>query len=141
MDTAMSTNPEINSQREGIVPPPVPTPCAICKGKCCTRWFGADGIILEEEEASLFPIKDLDYNFDYNNYGKLVYLFPNDKKSSCIHLKQGKCGIYDKRPRSCREFDCIEYYVNNADALFKPMRDDIREFMQSLLLSCVEKVG
>ena len=36
-----------------------------------------------------------------------VYILKHREDGACIHLiDDNRCGIYDMRPRACREFDC-----------------------------------
>ncbi len=60
----------------------VDLPCERCRGTCCT---GHRGVLLDD--GSILPFVD----------------------GRCPHLTEaGRCGIYETRPRGCRDFDCSQ---------------------------------
>ena len=43
-----------------------------------------------------------------NVYGHMV-----DKGNPCPHIKENRCGIYERRPNACKEYTC--HWLNNLD--------------------------
>ena len=78
--------------------------CDDCTGICCQGWievYSSDEIYYDEN------LVDIDPDDQYDRRMKLNGTF-------CIALRYGKCGIYEKRPRVCRQFQpgcsrCINY--------------------------------
>lgn len=84
-----------------IIPDP---PCDGCYGACCTTT--QDAVVeLDDDEAEQLGFV-------------LVEMFPNEfvkalpitEDGKCVHLKDGRCGIYEKRPKLCREYNCLRGY-------------------------------
>jgi hypothetical protein len=49
------------------------------------------------------------------------YVLPQTADGSCIHLIDGKCTIYAKRPYSCRIFDCRMYAMAGVNVGDSPL--------------------
>lgn len=82
----------------GPMTPERPVPCGSCT-KCCRHaHVHAD---LTPEELPLFPEAVFD--------GYVGWRLPKRPSGECVHLVDGRCGIYDRRPASCRGFDCRVY--------------------------------
>jgi hypothetical protein len=51
---------------------------------------------------------------------------------TCIHLVEGMCEVYDKRPRACRDYDCRAWYFAGVtpppDPKIEPLRQAIRRW-------------
>jgi uncharacterized protein len=71
-----------------------------CNARCCKEFSfpiaGNSTWIKEFVEFFTFTHPDM---LKYRN-GSLVLTAP------CIYLENNKCGIYDRRPKICREFLC-----------------------------------
>jgi len=90
------------------MPAPDP-PCHACVGECCKQqWTGHRwpfAVEIQEDERALFPEAYLIFH-QGEDYLALPYV-----AGKCIHLSdENRCKIYDKRPRLCREFNCVEGY-------------------------------
>ena len=77
--------------------------CLDCGGKCCTGL-----IVIIEDDEEIFN----DDTLTQNQYGLRTMI--TNKNLKCVALKDGKCSIYDKRPKVCRDFKignecCIEF--------------------------------
>jgi Fe-S-cluster containining protein len=44
------------------------------------------------------------------NVGPLVAMFKKTPTGGCSMFIDGKCSIYDYRPKSCRQFDCRSHH-------------------------------
>jgi len=84
--------------------------CSGC-GKCCRELLGMGvtaGLLLLPEEIPLFPdhlIKPCQAKGTHPNDKKKFYLLTLQyTENVCIHLKDNKCMIYNKRPLVCRAF-------------------------------------
>lgn len=86
-----------------ITPAP---PCNECIGRCCTR-PGSDTLVeLHKDEALQFPeaiqVK--------NGLGQVMAI-PVTSDGRCIHLDDvNRCRIYERRPKVCRDFNCLFGY-------------------------------
>ena len=65
--------------------------CGSCRA-CC---YGIDGPILKDHEAE---------NYDCHKTEKEWRL--DQKEGACVYLTEEGCGIYERRPLVCRDFDC-----------------------------------
>jgi len=96
-------------------------PCFECGGKCCSfrsiriSWLGLDAcqrydsmLIGQGEDGGLDElmltdgtVPDMDwYTIRFDGYKRALAF-------ECNHLTDdGKCGVYDRRPRMCRRFEC-----------------------------------
>lgn len=132
----IETLPKVEpKQRKEILSAPVPTPCDQCKGQCCTADFGWVYLKLEEDELHLFPREDITNKSVFFVEPMWGYYL----KNGCLHLKDGKCSIYNNRPKACREFDCVQYYVNDSDRLFRNMEAGTKDFMETLMRNAVDE--
>jgi Fe-S-cluster containining protein len=49
------------------------------------------------------------------------HVLPKAADGTCIHLVDGKCSIYAKRPYSCRIFDCRMYAMAGVNIANSPL--------------------
>jgi Fe-S-cluster containining protein len=77
-------------------------PCGTCNA-CCRSNLD---IALTPEEAKTFE-HELDF-------GGMPVIKPIDGK--CPHLIDDKCSVYDRRPLTCRRFDCRVYFFGKVNA-------------------------
>ncbi len=109
--------------------------CEGCGGRCCS--YAAVEI---EAPKSLDDWEDLVF---YVYHGTKVSVAPNGKGRSwllefpgrCVHLgKNGMCGIYERRPRVCRE--------HPVEECERHMGEDIRDVATvEDLLALMDEVG
>lgn len=91
--------------------PEVKLRCGDCN-VCCQQ--GCLVVPLEkEEEKDLELYKAVEYK-GYLSRGR-KYEIPKKGNGHCIHLENGRCAIYEKRPTNCAGFDCrMEYFGNDG---------------------------
>ena len=97
----------------------------LCHGMCCTRRAGFS-VKLEEDERS-----------SYLNTNGVLASTPDGM--ACVYLKEGKCGIYERRPRMCRAWHCSpqgqkdDDQIKRRDAgwMLLPVRKEEADFVQS----------
>lgn len=81
-------------------------PCGECVA-CCEKL--TPYLTPEEVASGLYPLSLLQptsEHFAINpDVGPIVVLY-RKKEGGCGMLVDGKCSIYDYRPKSCRQFDC-----------------------------------
>lgn len=72
--------------------------CTRCPGICC-KWGGNPNLAvrLELDEVNQYSHFALKAGEDYRLKMHM---------GRCIYLKHGKCSIYERRPKACREYDC-----------------------------------
>lgn len=89
-------------------------PCHECRGKCCTYppFSEAEFQTVKFTKgippgATVMPITRLQsYNTQNNGTPAYVIHMPN---GNCPWLgKDGKCGIYELRPQTCRDYGVVE---------------------------------
>ena len=81
-------------------------PCSKCNSACC-RQFGNAKFAVGLEDDEDFPEAKL-YKLPSGKVRGLPF-----KDGKCIHLGDDNlCKVYDKRPKMCRQFNCLySYYV------------------------------
>lgn len=81
-------------------------PCGSCT-LCCEKL--SPMLSREEIDSGLYPlslVQPSEEQLKHNpNIGPIVSLF-RKKEGGCGMFVNGKCSIYDYRPKSCRQFDC-----------------------------------
>ncbi|HYD03525.1 MAG TPA: YkgJ family cysteine cluster protein [Alphaproteobacteria bacterium] len=69
-----------------------------CKAKCCRMGF----LLLSEKEIDVFPVDKAELKtIPVQEDGKKFIL---DLKGGCVNLKDNKCSIYSKRPKTCSDY-------------------------------------
>jgi len=76
--------------------------CDQCNGFCCTR-EPFNSVRIEKREV--VPLRKKGATVISLGYG--VWEMPIGK-TACIFSKNGRCSIYKKRPKACRDFDCAK---------------------------------
>jgi len=74
-------------------------PCGSCFD-CCSK---LSPYLTEEEFLSG------KYNYTFlrvDGFDKPVIAVPKAEHGGCMYLVNNKCTIYERRPKSCRQFDC-----------------------------------
>ena len=93
--------------------------CDNCSGDCCKTIA-----IYIDKPKSKDDFEDIKWYLYHEN----VYVYIDNKNdwlvlfpSKCMHLKNGRCAIYDKRPPVCREAKIAECERNikETKVLFK----------------------
>jgi hypothetical protein len=100
----------------------------LCHGMCCTRRAGFS-VELEEDELP---------NYFHNEKGILA---STPDGMACFYLREGKCGIYERRPRMCRQWHCSPDGQKDDDQIVRrdagwiliPVRKEEADFVQSIV--------
>ena len=87
-------------------------PCNECN-ICCKHF----NVTLGPDEVTRFHQKFLMYDTNLQ-----TVRFRRLKDGSCINLIDGKCSIYEERPRICREYDCRAHFFLGLQSLQKPFK-------------------
>lgn len=86
-------------------------PCGTCT-KCCEVL--TPFLTPEEVSSGLYPLSliqpDKNILQENPNVGPLVAMFKKSPTGGCSMFIDGKCSIYDIRPKSCRQFDCRKHF-------------------------------
>ena len=86
-------------------------PCGTCT-KCCEVL--TPFLTPEEVSSGLYPLSliqpDKKMLLENPNVGPLVAMFKKSPTGGCSMFIDGKCSIYDIRPKSCRQFDCRKHH-------------------------------
>ena len=100
---------------EGVCPPEVKVPCGDCH-VCChlpmmLRPGSADMVMTYEFNLHTRGSKDIFSGKETVDVSlfvrrRLDLEDPTGDRRVCVYLEGRKCSIYERRPASCREFDC-----------------------------------
>lgn len=80
----------------------VEVPCGDCTACCTSSYFIH---ISPEEKQTLASIPKM-FQFPAPNLPKGHVLLGYDEQGHCPMLKDNKCSIYERRPLTCRQYDC-----------------------------------
>lgn len=78
----------------------VDVPCGTCSLCCHGNIF-----LFPDEDAKGLPVvtaRRID--------GAMLRRLEQKPNGECAHLLEGRCSVYDRRPRICCVFDCREHY-------------------------------
>ncbi|MBD3794393.1 MAG: YkgJ family cysteine cluster protein [Epsilonproteobacteria bacterium] len=96
-----------------------PHACDACGGACCTGSSGYIWVKYEEIRA-IASLLDLEVDeFAFRFLKKVNHRYSIIEKQiatdnfACIFFENGKCNIYEARPRQCRTFPFWEQFKNN----------------------------
>ncbi len=83
-------------------------PCEYCTACCCKQTTHQFAVLLDENEVEAFDKACLVKSHEDNNITTWALPYENRK---CVYLGDNdRCKIYNKRPRRCREFNCVNGY-------------------------------
>jgi len=88
----------LRKYQRGIKEGNVDVPCGRCNA-CCR----APSIFVDLYDDEL---KDFPEAVPAPKHSKHQMMLPKKQDGSCVHLIDGKCSIYARRPRGCRTYDC-----------------------------------
>ena len=105
------------------------SPCGDCRANCC-RQNGHDfAVLLRGDEIRRFAPFSIDVQIEHD--GRLISerVLPYVAGRCQFLGSDDRCTIYDDRPASCREFECVRHY--NAHGLgrharFLTLNPDVR---------------
>ena len=101
-----------------------PNACEECGGKCCIGESGYVWVNKEEiEKIAKFLGLEIE-EFIKNYLRKVEYKYSlkeikKDNSYECVFFENGKCLIYEVRPRQCREFPFWDYFKDDFSYLLK----------------------
>lgn len=84
----------------------VPVPCGSCNACCQVIGWEVD---LHPERGE--DVSQYQHHEEIQATTGLPALFLDKKPNGeCVYLVKGKCSIYERRPQTCRQFDCRDFY-------------------------------
>lgn len=100
-----------------------PMPCATCTGACCGRHFSAVCVTGEDIERMQAGGVDIKANVKvyeterWTGYAGEMRLVPwgDEDEEACPFLEDTGCGIYEHRPRICREYSAWTCEIYEED--------------------------
>lgn len=102
----------------------VKVPCGQCNACCRSKYIHAD--LLPHELADFPEAVKVDMSASKRSSG---WALPKKEDGSCVHLIEGKCSIYDRRPHSCRTYDCRLYLLTGAIPVYdEAMAEAIKQW-------------
>lgn len=89
--------------------------CEVCGGKCCTGSEGYVFVSIQEMLEITYMLGMEFEEFTHKFVRKIGYKFsfiekPCDDGLACVFYDNGKCRIYAKRPKQCKDFPFWEGY-------------------------------
>lgn len=75
-------------------------PCGQCTICCHGKVF----LFADEDATGLRVVPDVRVD------GKALRRLVQKPDGTCIHLGENGCGVYERRPRICRAFSCMDHY-------------------------------
>jgi Fe-S-cluster containining protein len=91
----------IQTARRFGQPGEMPVPCGSCNA-CCR---------VPDLLAELRPGEERDFPEAVRDPDTGDMVLPKRENGECVHLVDGRCSIYHRRPASCRNYDCRVYLV------------------------------
>ncbi len=87
------------------------SPCDLCTAACCRQNGHAYAVLLVgEQERRRFAAFSVDVPVEQGGRVSLERVLPY-RDGRCAFLgEDDRCTIYEDRPRSCREFQCVTGY-------------------------------
>lgn len=105
-----------------ILPEP---PCSKCHGYCCVSGRNVS-VELMNEEIGLYP-EAIKVN---DGFGGEVFGIPN-VMGRCIHLNcNNQCGIYERRPHLCKQFNCLHGYLSEYRSFLMTDNPDLVKIVE-----------
>lgn len=106
-------------------------PCDQCRAACCTRPGHAALVYLHEDEIGQFP----EAIHVPSRHEPEKMMLPVNAQGRCIFLgDDNRCRIYERRPRACREFNCLYSYRlgKNRHGFFLEDHPDVVQLIETL---------
>src|SRR5581483_4232368 len=90
---------------------PVEVPCGGCTACCTSSQF----VHIEPDEADTLAHIPPELLFPAPGRPTGPVLLGYDERGHCPMLRQGRCTIYEHRPRTCRTYDCRVFAATGLD--------------------------
>jgi Fe-S-cluster containining protein len=86
------------------------SPCHLCTAACCKQNGHEYSVLLEPQEHARFRPFSIDFPV-MNGTTRVIERVIPYQAGRCLFLGDDDlCTIYDDRPRSCRNFECVMQY-------------------------------
>ena len=111
------------------------SPCGQCRANCCKQNGHEYAVLLRPDEYARFgPFSAVvAIESDGRRVCELVLPYVGGR---CQFLgADDRCTIYDDRPQSCREFECVRYYNSGgvgSHGRFLELNPDVRRLLDQL---------
>ena len=108
-------------------------PCGGCTACCTSSQFVPIGpdeadTLAHIPKMLLFPAPRLEGPRGSGGVPRSAYLLGYDERGHCPMLVDGRCSIYEHRPRTCRTYDCRIFAATGLDVgADDPTKDPIAE--------------
>lgn len=107
------------------------SPCGGCRANCCRQNGHEYAVLLRGEEVRKFAPFAVAVRIGVVTEYVLPYV-----AGRCQFLgENGLCAIYEDRPGSCREFECVRYFNAHgvgAHGRFLELNPDVRERIEGM---------
>ena len=106
------------------------SPCGSCRANCCRQNGHEFAVLLRGEEVRRFAPFAVDVQIERQGGGVVSERVLPYVGGRCQFLgEDGLCTIYEDRPASCREFECVRFF--NAEGVgrhgrFLQLNPDVR---------------
>ena len=111
-------------------------PCGDCTACCTSSQFVPIGpdeadTLAHIPKKLLFPAPRLEGPRGSGGVPRSYYLLGYDERGHCPMLVDGRCSIYEHRPRTCRTYDCRIFAATGLDIdADDPSKDPIAQRVQ-----------
>ncbi len=96
-----------------------PSPCEQCDAACCKQSAWAYAVLLQsdQERRRFAPWSTLTSVREADGSTETVQVIAYQAGRCPFLGDDDRCGIYDDRPLSCRQFECTKRFGNDASFL------------------------
>jgi Fe-S-cluster containining protein len=108
------------------------SPCGQCRANCCKQNGHDFAVLLRPEEYGRFGPFSVRVAMESGVWERVLPY----REGRCQFLgADDRCTIYEDRPQSCREFECVRYYNEGGvgrHGRFLELNADVREMLDEM---------
>jgi Fe-S-cluster containining protein len=86
------------------------SPCGACAANCCKQNGHAFAVLLRGDELRRFAAFSVDVPIEQGGRIVTERVLPYADGRCQFLGSDDRCAIYEDRPASCREFECVRYF-------------------------------
>lgn len=87
-----------------------PSPCDRCVAACCKQWGPDYAVLLRGDEVRRFAPFATQVPIDAGGRLVVEHVLPYVDGRCQFLGSDDRCTIYDDRPQSCRDFECVPHF-------------------------------
>lgn len=107
-----------------------PSPCDHCVAACCKQWGPAYAVLLRGDEVRRFAPFAIDVPIEAD--GRLIVerVLPYVNGRCQFLGSDDRCTIYEDRPQSCRDFECVPHFHHDVHGVFLQKNPHVLELLK-----------